>query len=106
VILTEVHESARIDRQLYGRAARQGDPGSYEAIVSADDEIFRVHAPRLGRVVSARSDDSGPAPAWIARLLKRTAQRRAERRNSRIRRENVRQDRDLDRRLAFSGESE
>ena len=106
VILTEFHESARIDRQLYGRAARQGDPGSYEAIVSADDEIFRVHAPRLGRVVSARSDDSGPAPAWIARLLKRTAQRRAERRNSRIRRENVRQDRDLDRRLAFSGESE
>ena len=29
VILTEFHESSRIDRQLFGRAGRQGDPGSY-----------------------------------------------------------------------------
>jgi preprotein translocase subunit SecA len=106
VILTEFHESARIDRQLYGRAARQGDPGSYEAIVSADDEIFRLHAPRFGRAAAARSDGEGAAPAWVARMLQHAAQRHAERRNSRIRRENVRQDRELDRRLAFSGESE
>ena len=31
VILTEYHESARIDRQLFGRSGRQGDPGSYES---------------------------------------------------------------------------
>src|SRR5262249_24083068 len=30
VILTEFHESGRVDRQLFGRAGRQGDPGSYE----------------------------------------------------------------------------
>ena len=30
VILTEYHELRRIDRQLFGRAGRQGDPGSYE----------------------------------------------------------------------------
>ena len=41
VILTEYHESRRIDRQLFGRAGRQGDPGSYESIVALDDEIFR-----------------------------------------------------------------
>jgi hypothetical protein len=39
-------------------------------------------------------------------MLQHAAQRHAERRNSRIRRENVRHDRELDRRLAFSGESE
>jgi preprotein translocase subunit SecA len=39
VILTELHEAARIDRQLAGRCARQGDPGSYEAILSLDDSI-------------------------------------------------------------------
>jgi preprotein translocase subunit SecA len=39
VILTELHEAARIDRQLAGRCARQGDPGSYEAILSLDDLI-------------------------------------------------------------------
>ena len=42
VILTEYHESRRIDRQLFGRAGRQGDPGSYESIVALDDELFRV----------------------------------------------------------------
>jgi preprotein translocase subunit SecA len=45
VILTEFHESRRVDRQLFGRAARQGDPGSCEAIVSLEDEIFTLCAP-------------------------------------------------------------
>ena len=39
VIATERHESGRIDRQLFGRCARQGDPGSSQAFVSADDEL-------------------------------------------------------------------
>lgn len=41
VILTELHEAARIDRQLAGRCARQGDPGSYEAILALGDEILK-----------------------------------------------------------------
>ena len=44
VILTEYHESRRIDRQLFGRAGRQGDPGSYESIVALDDELFQRFA--------------------------------------------------------------
>ena len=40
VIATERHESGRIDRQLFGRAARQGDPGSAQMFVSLDDELF------------------------------------------------------------------
>src|SRR6185437_5110000 len=44
VILTEYHEPRRIDRQLFGRAGRQGDPGSYESIVALDDELFRRFA--------------------------------------------------------------
>lgn len=46
VIATERHESRRIDRQLFGRAARQGDPGSAIAYVSADDELLIRFAPR------------------------------------------------------------
>ena len=38
VVLTEFHESPRIDRQLVGRCARQGDPGTCIAIVALDDE--------------------------------------------------------------------
>src|SRR6185437_13005366 len=49
VILTEYHDSRRVDRQLFGRCARQGDPGSCEAIVSLEDEIFTVHLPQVAR---------------------------------------------------------
>ncbi|MCA9039861.1 MAG: translocase, partial [Planctomycetaceae bacterium] len=41
VIATEMHTSDRIDRQLIGRAARQGDPGSYQFFLSWEDELFR-----------------------------------------------------------------
>jgi preprotein translocase subunit SecA len=41
VLTTEMHSSARIDRQLIGRAARQGDPGSFQFFLSLDDELLR-----------------------------------------------------------------
>lgn len=40
VICTELHDSARIDRQLVGRCGRQGDPGTWRQYVAADDEIL------------------------------------------------------------------
>lgn len=42
VVLTEFHESQRIDWQLIGRGCRQGDPGSFRCIVSLDDELLRL----------------------------------------------------------------
>jgi preprotein translocase subunit SecA len=42
VICTELHESARIDRQLIGRCGRQGDPGTYRQFLALDDEILLV----------------------------------------------------------------
>lgn len=40
VIISELHESARIDRQLIGRCGRQGDPGSYRFFMALDDDIL------------------------------------------------------------------
>ena len=40
VICSEIHDSARIDRQLIGRCGRQGDPGSVRQYLSLDDEIL------------------------------------------------------------------
>lgn len=40
VVASEPHESSRVDRQLFGRAGRQGDPGSVIALYSLDDELF------------------------------------------------------------------
>ncbi|TAH04496.1 MAG: preprotein translocase subunit SecA [Sphingobacteriales bacterium] len=42
IIGTERHESRRVDRQLRGRAGRQGDPGSTQFYVSMEDELMRL----------------------------------------------------------------
>ncbi len=42
IIGTERHESRRVDRQLRGRAGRQGDPGSSQFFVSLEDELMRL----------------------------------------------------------------
>lgn len=42
VIISELHDSKRIDRQLIGRSARQGDPGSFRRMLAGSDEIVRV----------------------------------------------------------------
>jgi len=106
VIATERHDARRIDRQLYGRAGRQGDPGSFESIVSLEDELFQVHAgPIERRLVDAAQRRSGRADRGVALALSR-CQRAAERRNARVRRDLLRHDRDRDTMLAFSGRPE
>ena len=56
VIVAECNESARIDRQLFGRAARQGDPGSARLYVSMEDEIVQRFIPRRRPVFHQRAD--------------------------------------------------
>ena len=53
VICTELHDSARIDRQLVGRCGRQGDPGSYRQFLALDDDIL-VTGFDPGRAVRCR----------------------------------------------------
>jgi preprotein translocase subunit SecA len=106
VILSEYHDSARIDRQLFGRAGRQGDPGSCEAIVSLDDELFLAHASALLGWLRGRVSEAGLLPAPLARLLRQTAQTAAERQNSQIRRQTVEMDKRVEQSLAFAGRGE
>ena len=52
IIGTERHESRRVDRQLRGRAGRQGDPGSSVFFVSLEDNLMRLFASeRIARVM-------------------------------------------------------
>jgi len=52
ILGTERHESRRIDRQLRGRAGRQGDPGSSRFYLSLEDDLMRLFAPeRLSMVM-------------------------------------------------------
>jgi len=47
VVSTEPATSGRVDRQLFGRAARQGDPGCAQLFACSDDDVFIRHAPKL-----------------------------------------------------------
>jgi preprotein translocase subunit SecA len=106
VILTEYHDSPRVDRQLFGRCARQGNHGSCQAMVSLEDDIFLVHAPTATQLVKRLHQYLGQLPDGVYEVLRRYAQLRAERRNARIRVQNMRFDRRLERLLAFSGRGE
>ena len=104
VVLTEYHESRRIDRQLFGRAARQGDPGSYESIVALDDELFRRFArgPLL-RLAAGCAPAAGPASAVIGSALRSLGQNAAERLHRRARRLALAEDLRINRILGFAG---
>jgi preprotein translocase subunit SecA len=80
VIATEMHSSARIDRQLVGRCARQGDPGSFQFFLSLEDELLRTLEPRELRRLQSRARP-GPDGVLASRWLSvfRSAQRRLER---------------------------
>jgi preprotein translocase subunit SecA len=106
VILTEYHDSRRIDRQLFGRCARQGDPGSCEAIVSFEDEIFAVHAPRTARWAAALRQNDSHAARALQGGLRSAAQFAAERRAAAVRVQNLKLDQRLEQLLAFSGRGE
>lgn len=108
VILTEYHEAARIDRQLFGRGGRQGDPGSYEAIAALDDELFTRFLGPVWTWVGRRlaKSNGGVLPSAMTRLFVRRAQILAERKNGRIRRETLAHDLHLDALLGFAGTGE
>ena len=87
VICTELHDSARIDRQLVGRCGRQGDPGTWRQYVALDDEILiAAYGPkRAQRIATSLRGSLGGNPERLLATFKR-AQRRIEARHRRQRR--------------------
>jgi len=96
VILTEHHESRRVDRQLYGRSGRQGDPGSCEDIVARDDPLYLRFTPLVSRLAQGL-----PGPL-AARLLRRAMQARAESQSAASRRQQFEAERDVARLSAIA----
>ena len=81
VIATECHESQRIDRQLFGRCARQGDPGSARLYVSMEDEIIRRYVPEAlrGGLIGGQLAARVPGPGTRRLRRVRAAQGATER---------------------------
>ena len=104
VIVCEPNDARRIDRQLIGRCARQGDPGSYELFVSLEDELFSGRF----RGALARLSRRGPAEVrpWFGRALTRVAQGLIEYRHRLTRRALLRVDETRDEFMGFAGRAE
>ncbi len=78
VIALELEESRRIDLQLTGRTARQGQPGSHQTFLSADDFVIRRYLPaEAERIAAMRADAKGELPSRLENVF-RQAQSRAE----------------------------
>lgn len=82
VIVTQMQPLARVDRQLIGRCARCGDPGSSRVYLSADDLLPKQHAPWVGRAISrfTQGEDTGYLEAQLRRVQRQEEKRGAARR--------------------------
>lgn len=107
VMLTELHESQRIDWQLIGRGARQGDPGFYQTILSLEDEIL---AKGLGDQASRQlihqwSSSAGELPSRRLYHLFEKAQARIEAKQLKNRMILLDREKERQKRFAETGEN-
>ncbi len=87
IVGTERHESRRVDRQLRGRAGRQGDPGSTQFFVSLEDDLMRLFgSDRIARVMDRLGLKEGEViqHSMITKSIER-AQRKVEENNFGVR---------------------
>ncbi len=87
IIGTERHESRRVDRQLRGRAGRQGDPGSSQFFVSLEDNLMRIFgSDRIARLMDRLGLEEGEViqHSMITKSIER-AQKKVEENNFGIR---------------------
>jgi preprotein translocase subunit SecA len=87
IIGTERHDSRRVDRQLRGRAGRQGDPGSSQFFVSLEDDLMRLFgSDRIARLMDRLGHQDGEAiqAGMITKSIER-AQKKVEENNFGIR---------------------
>ncbi|MBQ6178542.1 MAG: preprotein translocase subunit SecA [Bacteroidales bacterium] len=87
IIGTERHDSRRVDRQLRGRAGRQGDPGSSEFYISLEDKLMRLFgSERIAGVVDklGMADDEALVNGMLSKSIE-NAQKKVEENNFGIR---------------------
>lgn len=106
VIATDCHEEYRVDRQLYGRCARQGDPGSLSTHVSLADPLLRSYPSWVRRAIGATMRDGRTPGERVSRAIVRLAQYLGSARNRAERRDVMRREESLGRMLGYTGRQE
>jgi preprotein translocase subunit SecA len=107
VISLNLNSSYRVDRQLFGRCARQGDPGSAEMILSLEDPALeKCQGSTMLSLINHLFGQGNSVNGLMSLPFLRLAQRRYESQQTKVRKALVKQDKYLRRVLAFSGRFE
>jgi preprotein translocase subunit SecA len=107
VLATELHDAGRIDRQLYGRCGRQGDPGSYESVVSLEDNLFDGHLKGFpGWLAVQFTDPDRLLGGLIGRLFAGHIQKMVQNEHFQLRKNLLRMDEAMEKAIAFGGKGE
>lgn len=107
VIAFQKNESKRIDRQLYGRCARQGDNGSAEAILSlTDPQLEQFYPSAMLKLLTHFCSEHKPLPNWLAKVVLKLAQKNKEKQQGLMRKLLLKQDKQLRKVLAIAGKFE
>ncbi len=106
VIVAEPSEARRIDRQLIGRCGRQGDPGSHESFACVEDPLVADRASQRVARALCRLARRGRLGRGLALVYVSLAQRGAEGRHARARRQLMSLEEYLEKALAFAGRAE
>ena len=93
VIATEMHSNSRIDRQLIGRTARQGEPGSFQFFLSLDDELLKSSPQVVQRVRSKVSPQGNGEIAGKWHRVFTLLQTKLQKRHQHERRQMMKQER-------------
>ncbi len=105
VIITELQDSARIDRQLAGRSARQGDPGYVSLILSLDDILIKKMSGSALRKIIKMLKASGLAlPHFVGYAIQIHCQKKLARSHYKQRKQLIKVDTQRQRTLAFTGD--
>ena len=107
VIATERNAARRIDRQLYGRCARQGEPGSAEAFMSLQDENLTVFYPAaMLKFIAWFCWNNKPLPNWLGKMILALPQKWTEYKHYQQRCLVIKQDKQQAKILSFTGKME
>jgi preprotein translocase subunit SecA len=106
VLATERHGARRIDRQLFGRCSRQGEPGSAQAFVSAEDDLFQRFLPKpVQRRLQGALKAGWPGAESLAGAALALAQHNAQRAAFKQRATVLRVDDWMEESISFAGDA-
>lgn len=105
VIITELQDSSRVDRQLAGRSARQGDPGNVSEVLSFEDQlIVKFASPLLKRLIRVLQASGVSLPHWLGFRIQKSCQNKLEKQRYKQRMQMIKMDSHRQKTLAFAGD--